>query len=174
VCAWSKDLAVTFQAFDSFAKGRDALRQTVRRLAFSENSMFDGDGNLIYFQDYIKDCYEYTQEEREQSRDSDFLDKGTLECVADALKRAFAGEDVKVHLRHRRYDDDMIMLENIDNSLSVTGYGDGLYNDCLPDIQTNIFSMQEEKPYYLYINDHFGRRDCSSELYIDLRKAAVQ
>lgn len=41
------------------------------------------------------------------------------------------------------------------------------------DIAANIFSMQEEKDYFLYINDRFGQDDATSELYIDLKKVSI-
>ena len=49
VCESPLDLTTTITAYDSFEKARDALRRVVKGYAFSENSLFDGDGRLTYF-----------------------------------------------------------------------------------------------------------------------------
>ena len=42
-----------------------------------------------------------------------------------------------------------------------------------PDINTNMFSMQEEKDYYMYIKDSFGQNDDPAVLFMDLKKVSV-
>lgn len=55
VCESHGDLKTSIYTFDSFEEARTALRKVLKKYAFSENSMFDGKGNIIYFHNYIAD-----------------------------------------------------------------------------------------------------------------------
>ena len=55
VCESHGDLQTSIYTFDSFEEARTALRKVLKKYAFSENSMFDGKGNIIYFHKYITD-----------------------------------------------------------------------------------------------------------------------
>jgi hypothetical protein len=57
--------------------------------------------------------------------------------------------------------------------MQLWGDCDGPINGYDPYIATNAFSMEEEKDYYIYIDDLLGQ-DCSSELYIDLKQVEVK
>ena len=166
----SGDWTTTCKVCNCFEKGREALREAVKKLAFSENSMFDGQGNIRYYRDYAENGYDDGDEEEDVT---DFLNKKRLVMVADALQAAFSGKEVRLPpVEH--WDDDMLAVEAANDAIHIFGYGDGPCNGYVPDIHTNIFSMQEEKQYFLYINDMFGQSENSSELYIDLMKAEVE
>ena len=80
----------------------------------------------------------------------------------------FDGEDVTPELERER-----------DNGAVFFTYDDGqfrLYGDeghplwgTVPTIKTNMFSMEKEQNYYLYLHQFFGE-DYTSDLYIDLQK----
>ena len=166
------DLTATTTAYDSFEKARDALRRVVKGYAFSENSMFDGDGHLTYFMEFIEDCLT-----AEEGFDEGYLAQEDLEYVADSLRAAFAGEDVDFEMAEDHYDDGCYLSAEADyeaGSFTLVGDYEGPCNGIEPVFKTNIFSMKEEKDYYLYLNDRFGQDDCSSELYVDLTCCEVQ
>ena len=67
------------------------------------------------------------------------------------------------------------MLLKVDaNSLSLRGIGDGPCNDINPVLDTNIFSLEEEKDYYFHVIDKFGQPEEASELHINLRKLTIE
>ena len=172
VCEGPLDLTLTTSAYDSFEKARDALRRVVKGYAFSENSMFDGDGRLTYFMEFIEGCL---SEEEEGDLDDNYLSRERLGYTADCLRSALAGEDVLFSLPEEQYDDNCYLsAECGEGCLSIVGDFEGPCNGINPTIRTNIFSMKEEKDYYLYLDDLFGQDDCSSELYVDLTCCEVE
>ena len=166
-CYNSSDWTTTCKAYSSFEKGRDALRETIKKLAFSKNSMFDGNGNITYLKKYADD---YDDEVYE---DFEILDINRINYVLDSLRDAFSGKDVDFEMESEYCSDWMIAIESKHGEISFRGEEDGPINGYDPDLKTNIFSMNEEKHYYIYINDRFGQYDCTSELYIDLQKAEL-
>lgn len=169
VCRSSADLSVKTEVFGSFEKGRDAMRAAVKAFAFSKNSMFDGEGNITKLKEYAMslegDVY-----------DDDFsiLDSRAMDHVTESLRKAFSGEDVDFEMPEPYCTDWMIAIESEPGEVIFHGEDDGPCNGYDPDIRTNMFSMKEEKNYYLYIDDLLGQDECSSELYVALTKAKVE
>ena len=90
VCESHGDLQTSIYTFDSFEGARTALRKVLKKYAFSENSMFDGKGNIIYFHKYITDLvYDDDMDEYD-----DFLSHKKLRAVERALKNIFKGNDI--------------------------------------------------------------------------------
>ena len=52
------DIAVTFKAYDTFEKGRDAMRDVIKNYAYNKNSMFDGEGNITYLKKYWEEMWD--------------------------------------------------------------------------------------------------------------------
>ena len=154
--------------YSYFEKGRDALRQTIKKFAFSKNSMFDGNGNITYLKKYANDYPDEIYED-----DFDVLDINRINYVLDSLHEAFSGKELDFEMESEYCSDWMIAIKSKAGEISFCGDEDGPINGYDPDIRTNIFSMKEDKHYYLYINDRFGQVDCTSELYIDLQKAEL-
>ena len=158
----------TVIAFDSFEKGREVFREIVRKWAFSENSMFDGNGYITYLKKYADkgldddDCYE------------DCLSKNRLWYVMNCLRDAISGKDVHLEMEGDFFTDWMIGMDVAPENVSIYGVDDGPFNGFDPCIRTNMFSMAQPQNYYLYINDRLGQFDCSSELYVDMVKAEVK
>ena len=167
-CENSSDLTTTCQAFDSFEKGRNALRETIKQYAFSKNSMFDGNGNIIYLKQYADNF-----DDEVCADDFEVLDINRINYVIDSLREVFSGRDVDFEMESEYCTDWMIAIHSKPGEVSFCGEDDGPCNGYDPDLRTNIFSMKEEKHYFLYIDDCFGQDDCTSELYIDLQKAEL-
>ena len=158
----------TVIAFDSFEKGREEFRESVRKWAFSENSMFDGNGYITYLKEYADErldddeCYD------------DYLSKSGLYYVMNCLRDAISGKDVHLEMEGAFYTDWMIGMDVDPGKVSIYGVDDGPCNGFDPCIRTNMFSMAQPQDYYLYIDDCLGQFECSSELYVDLVKAEVK
>lgn len=159
-----------FYAFESFEKAREALRQEVKKFAFSENAMFDGEGRLKQLEHYIENSYEGDNEDDEENG---VLIKSVLQRMSNLLQMIFSDQDVKTDLTLGEYTDWSVAVELTENSIRFYGDDDGPINGYDPVLHTNMFSMQEEKDYYLYIDDCFGQDGKSAELYIDMKKVSL-
>ncbi len=162
-CYGREDLEVTFEAFDSFGKGKNAMRKVIREYAFSKNSMFDGKGNIKKMKEYIDESQKYLEDDEEGFAN-----------IYEKICLAFAGNDVSLEYEDDySYTDYFIAFEIHGDMVSFRGDDDGPCNGYNPTLCTNIFSMNEEKDYFLYIDDLLGQ-DASSELYIDLKKTTIK
>ena len=157
VCDQRECLNTVFYVYESFDAARSAFRDTVRRFAFGENTMFDGKGNIRMLNKYLAEAGQYFE-------DTD------IPSLLNCLQKAFEGDAVSIDGICEWDTDWMIAFKREGDTLSVTGYDDGPINGYDPFIKTNIFNMEQEQHYYLYINDLLGQ-DCSSELYIDLKRS---
>ena len=167
VCESHGDLQTSIYTFDSFEEARSALRKVLKKYAFSENSMFDGKGNIIHFHKYITDlAYDDDMDEYD-----DFLSPKKLRAVERALKNIFKGKDIVPKIKEGFYTDYMIAYTYENGEVSFRGDDDGPCNGYTPVLQTNMFSMEAPQNYYMYIDDAFGQDSASSELYIDLIRA---
>ena len=173
----SKDMLGTdFFAFENFSDARNAMRDTIKELAFSKNAMFDGEGKIIHLNDYINDMDDVEDANDEDFEDDyeedDFLSKSVMIKIQDAFLKLFKGEDYDFELAGSDYTDYMISV-NSTFGIEIVGDDDGPYNGYDPYIATNAFSMEEEKDYYIHIDDLLGQ-EYSSELYIDLKKVELK
>lgn len=166
VCYSKNELKLTMTAFENFCDARKALRETIKNFAFSKNAMFDGKGRIIAFDKYIDDMSsdEFWEED---------LTKNKAIKIRDALSVIFNGEDSSLDIEKGEYTDYMIAFKYDGESIISYGDDDGPCNGYNPYIAINVFSMEKEKDYYIYIDDLFGQ-DASSELYIDLKKVEVK
>jgi hypothetical protein len=169
-CYSKAELKTTFSAFETFPEARKAMRDTVKGFAFSKNTMFDGDGRIPALDKYIGYMYEDGEDEE---CCEDFLTSGILLKIQNAFYSIFNGENVVLDIYENEYGDGMIGLNYNGDSVLCYGVDDGPCNGYDPYIASNAFSMEEEKDYYIYIDDLLGQ-DYSSELYIDLKKVEVK
>lgn len=161
-CSNAGELKTKMFAFDNFEEAKSALRKVLKKYAFSENSMFDGNGNIIYFNKHAEDGLE-----DEEAYSDDFLTRGKLTHIHESIKRIFAGEDFILYFIES-CDDGLIACTYKNGVLNIFGFDDGPINGYDPTVKTNMFSMKEQKNYYLYIDDAFGQYEEASKLYIDL------
>ena len=168
VCKNRRDLKTSIYTFESFAEARAALRKVLYRYAFSENSMFDGKGNIVYLRKYIE---KFTLDEENFDFSDDFLTIKKLRAVEDAIRNIFDGKDIVPEFEEGFFSDCMIAYTYENGEINFRGDDDGPYNGYNPVLRTNMFSMFDESDYFLYIDDLFGQNEATSELYIDLVKA---
>ena len=171
VCYDNTELKVETTCYGTFEKARDAFRARLKGFAFSENSMFDGHGKITLFDEYIKDNEDDADEDEE---DLDYyLTTKELKEIQESLM--FAGKETAVDIDDGEYEDCLMVLKVEDGAISIFGGEDGPINNCNPTLKTNAFSMKKKQDYYLYVDDMFGGNvGASSELYIDLKKAALE
>ena len=170
VCESANDLKLTVSAYDSFEKAKTAMRAAIKELAFAKNAMFDGAGQIKLLKKYIQ---EFMNEPEDEEDLDGMLTPQILSGIQASLQKAFSGEDVSHGIKCGKYTDWMIAVNVKKDSVRFSGDDDGPCNGINPVLSTNIFSMEKEQDYYLYINDQLGQDDCSSELYIDLKKTTV-
>lgn len=159
----------SIRAFKNFEDAKKELREKLKEFAFNKNYMFDGEGKLIYLNDYVNDYPDDNEE-----KDETVLTKTKLEQLQEVLEGIFAGKDEPLTMDEVEYCSDWdIAMDITTESLDLYGAEEGPFNGYTPIISTNMFDMSQEKDYHLYLNDHFGQ-DSYSELYIDLVKATVE
>ena len=169
-CYSKAELKTTFSAFETFEDARKTMREAIKGFAFSKNSMFDGNGRITALDKYMGYMYEDGEDEE---CCEDFLTRTMLLKIQKAFYSIFNGENVVLDLYENEYMDGMIGLNYDGESVLCYGADDGPYNGYDPYIATNAFSMEEEKDYYIHIDDLLGQ-EYSSELYIDLKKVEVK
>lgn len=161
-CFTKAHLKTTFSAFEDAKK---AMQDAIKGFAFSKNAMFDGNGKIIALEKYINKMGDYDYEETLLTRD-------ILSKVGDSLFTIINGQDASLDIEKGEYSDYMISLNYDGKGINMWGDYDGPINGYDPYIATNAFSMNEEKDYYIYIDDLLGQ-DYSSELYIDLKQVEI-
>lgn len=168
-CSTKADLKTSISAFDTFPEAQKAMRDTVKGFAFSKNTMFDGEGRVTALNEYMDDMYEFDDDD---DCCEDFLTREVLSKIQNSFYSIFNGENCVLDIHENEYADGMIGFKYDGESLVSYGCDDGPCNGYDPYIATNAFSMEEEKDYYIYIDDLLGR-EYSSELYIDLKKVEL-
>jgi len=173
VCWSVGDLKTDFFAYSCFENAVQGLRAKLKEFAFTKNSLFDGDGNMIYFKQYVDDAFEPHDDEEQNC--GDYLCKAWWLKIYTALKAVFEGKICDIsEFEDYRGDDGMIGVSFKGDAMTIRGEDDGPCNGYDPLISTNMFDMSQEKDYYLYIDDCFGQDDATSELYIDLKKVTLE
>ncbi len=161
-----------YRLFESFEAAKEAFRAKIRDFAFSKNAMFDGNGKLKQFELYKSSLEDEEDAEAEE-------EEGTLTLrlygkVLEAVTEFFGGKELQLDVKDGFYTDWMVAVDIKDNSIRVCGDDDGPFNGYDPVLATNALSMQEEKDYYLYIDDCLGQEACSAVLSIDLKKVTME
>ncbi len=164
-----EDIQTVFESsFEEFEKAKETLRQELKKLAFSENAMFDGKGGMIYLKNYAKDL------DNEFDMEDEVLSLRKFEQIQEALLGIFKGEDKPLELKPvKDCTDWMIAVDIKKDSIRIYGAHEGPINGYEPTIKTNMFDMTKPQKYYLYLDDLLGQ-DYSSELYIDLVKTPLE
>ncbi len=169
-CVLKADLKTIFTAFETFSDARKAMRETIKGFAFSENSMFDGEGRITALDEYIDEMYDFDEDDFSDEESA----KDLFSKIQESLYTIFNGEDTVPELKKGEFTDSdcMVAFKYDGKSIILHGVFDGPLNGYEPYIATNAFSMKEEKDYYIHIDDLFGQ-EYSSELYIDLKKVKL-
>ena len=121
------------------------MRNKIKEYAFFENSMFDGNGKIKSFSNYVDEFEEY----EEADEIEEWLDKKKITAASDGVNAILNGKDTELKLKDGSCDNDWIGIKVEDGAFSLFGEGDGPYNGCNPIIKTNAFNMEKEKDYFL-------------------------
>ena len=164
-----KQFRTMVYALDSFEEAKAKLKSKLYELAFSKNSMFDGNGNMIYFKNYldnlpIDNINDYILKES-------LLKKYKLSKIYDALIGIFAGKECDVSKLDLSYNDGFIAVDTDDGKLRIQGCDEDGCNGYDAFIVTDMYDMSKEKDYWLYVEDAFGQWGRCSRLNIDLLKS---
>lgn len=180
-CESRDDLKIVFEAFDTFECAKRRLSELLKELAFQENAMFDGNGYLKQFSNYInemenalKDDDWFKECEPDGIACSDGISLFSLKELHEALHRIFCSTSAKLPFGEQEYEDLYLQVYVSDGCVHLEGYFEGPCNGIDPYIKTNMFDMSEEKDYMLYINDRFCNQEYSSKLYIDMQKIMLR
>ena len=174
-CSGCIDWKTTFTGYDGFEAAKKGLRNKLHDLVFSENKMFDENGKLKELEEYVSRCIDDEDDSEAPDYDDEWISVAMLKVICKTLYDIIAKQKADLSKFIPYYSDDMICVRTDKNLFAIEGDGDGPFNGCDPKIYTNMFDMEEEKDYYLYINDMFDDSDsASSELYIDLQKARME
>lgn len=166
-CETDEDLTKTEQTFDSFEEGKAAFIDTLKGYTFSENAMFDGNGNSKALEEFLDPAdWEWLTEDDPENYDDD-LQYGTLLGFCDAIQTALKGEETDVSVLNAFNMDWWVLITREGDTIYMRGEGDGPINGVKPYIKMNTFDWSEEKHYFLYFDDLLGQ-DASAELYMDL------
>ncbi len=172
------NLKEDISVYYNFENAKCELRALLKEIVTAPNSMFDDSGHIKQLNEYVndmpKDDKEFN-EKFEQIAWAKALSKEILMRVNNAIAASLSGEDLRLGIKDDKYTDYRTLLLKIDdNSISLRGISDGPCNDINPVIDTNIFSMDEQKDYYIHIVDKLGQAEAESVLFIDLRRLAVE
>ena len=160
-----RDLKTNITAFESFEEAREALRNALKKYAFSKNRLFDGKGNIIWLNQEIKSLQEYEKEYKTNDEYEDELTSSKLTSVKTHLQCVFNGENIVP--KRFKWDNGLLVCTFSNDKLEIYGDDDG---EC-PTLKTNILSMEDEKDYYLYLaEDYMYNDDAPAVLMIDLKK----
>ena len=90
-CFTRANLKTTFSAFETFEDAKKAMRDVIKGFAFSENTMFNGNGKIIALEKYIAEMGDYNYEETLLTRD-------ILSKIKDSLFEIINGEDTSLDI----------------------------------------------------------------------------
>ena len=177
VCDSYEDLKMTVRVFDTYEKARSAFRAELKTLAFSENAMFNGKGQITQLKEELRH-YAISEADiklPETENAPKLLSNERLTQLHNALTEAIAGRDTQVGIPSGHYTDATYYSAQVKpDYLHLYGDFEGPACGIMQVIHTNIFTMAEEKDYFLYIDDYLGQKVSSSELYMDLNKVLVE
>jgi len=176
------DSVSTYYAFEQFSDARDKMRAILRDLS-QENTMFDENGEIKYFRQFIDNAllYEDDPDDEDDNKKNDeayekerVLTAWILDDFYHAIKAVLSGNDVAFSLAKGMYSDfTFISLFSDNGKVLLYGNYDGPLNGTDPYISTNAFSMKDENDYHLYIKDQFDSFEYST-LFIDLKKVQLE
>ena len=166
-----EDIKTEIFAFKSFDCAKGFLRDKLKELAFSKNSMFNGNGGITHFENYISSSWD---PDKNEEVDEWILTKPVLLQIYDLIKSILDGKDNDISKIDDSYFDAMIDVEILEGTITLNGGFEGPCNGYDPLIFSNMSDMSEEKDYFLFITDLFAQDDSASVLFIDLKKADIR
>ena len=162
---YEPDFEKKFFAFDDFEDAKTKAFELIKSYAFSENSMFDGEGGIKRLKSYIEGNM-FDEIEEDEDGNPVYLD---LQKAYDIFSRWLNGEqiDLSGFKGHYEYD---YKIEIIDGKrLKIQNASSLLYSWI---ITTDMMNITEPGNYSLYIRDNFDwDEDDPSILQVDIALA---
>lgn len=160
----------TCRVFENFDIAKKEMRLLIKKYATEENPMFDGNGRMIYFQDFVDndDFYEHRFKDVQDFLQSFLINENFPESPDDILQISEDDEE---------YNDCFIFCKCDENELLIHEAEDAMIGELEPYIHTNALIMSDaKKDYFIYISDLFTEEQegLPSRIYIDLKKVEVE
>ena len=167
--------------YSAFEKARADLRRILREVALSDRELFDRDGNMLDFRDYLEKVTEADSQTGDElmellvlSHGGDSYDPELLRSIPDRLRDYLLGktDDPFSGITEFSWEDRNLSIEADEESLVV--YSKAYRGDDAPDLTIEIRNfaldgLQEGHCFYF-------RRKCDDEesfYYLDLLKVEV-
>lgn len=159
----------TCRVFENFDIAKKEMRLLIKKYATEDNPMFDGNGRIIYFQDFADNYgYEHGFKDVQDFLQSFFTNENFPESSDEILQISEDNED---------YNDYYIFCKCDENELLIQEGEGAMIGEIEPYIHTNALIMSDsKKDYFIYISDLFTEEQegCPSRIYIDLKKVKVE
>ena len=181
--------------YSDFEKAMRDMLRLIRAHARSDNGLFDGDGNIVGFNEYL---YEIDEEERwspepKTAEEASFYrfwteNHGGYENTESAYAKIAAVPELlrdwlleesdftPFDIPEGGFTDSMIGVKASPEQISVEGVDDGPCNGIDPCIRINTFKMDDpDKEYQFCVRNTFEERFDEPEtyVYIELMKVEV-
>ena len=181
--------------YSDFEKAKADMLRLIRAHARSDNGLFDGDGNIVGFNEYL---YEIDEEERwspepETAEQAVFYrlrteTHGGYESTEAAFEKIAAvprllrdwlleePDFTPCDIPEGSFTDSMIGVKASPEQISVDGVNDGPCNGIDPCIRINTFNMDDpDKAYHFCVRNTFEERFDEPEyyVYIELMKVGI-
>lgn len=181
--------------YSDFEKAMRDMLRLIRAHARSDNGLFDGDGNIVGFNEYL---YEIDEEERwspepKTAEEASFYrfwteNHGGYENTESAYAKIAAVPELlrnwllekpdftPFDIPEGSFTDSMIGVKTSPEQVSVEGVDDGPCNGIDPCIRINAFKMDDpDKEYQFCVRNTFEERfdEPESYVYINLMKVEV-
>ena len=168
---YEPDFEKKFFAFDTFDEAKTKAFELIKSYASSENSMFDGEGGIKKWKEYLDNEYEgndYGSEDEDEDVETEYI---TLPELYDEMRKWFCGETID--LSGKEESDDSFFQYDIElvdgKKITIKNYNRLLYGWI---IKTDMINITGPGNYSLYIRDNFDwDNDDPSILQVDIAKA---
>lgn len=155
---------------DSFEEARDYFRRELKRYSFEDNQLFDGNGHVKninkFLDENIGKSFNLLNEQKNELKQS----------LSSALFKMFSGKDVAVSMsddtKRCLGDNSSYQVLMEPDEVDIYEKCDQYYHGRDDRLQTNAFTMKDEKNYFFRLYDFCGhcRFPCYPYLELELYK----
>ena len=158
--------------FDSFEEARDFFRRELKRYAFEDNQLFDGNGRVKKLDDFIGgdigDSFNISKEQTDELKQS----------LNNALFDLFSGKDTTVSLSEKTGeclgDNSSYRVLPEPDEIDIYEKCDQYYLGRDDRLQTNAFTMKDDKDYYFHLYDLYGHCGFTCYPYLELELYKIE
>lgn len=174
----------TIRVFEDFESAKVCMRSAIKELALSKNDLFDGEGNLIGFDEEFENIIEEEKYLCEEVSESFF--NFYIKNIPAILTVYFLGEDIPFDDKFYKYfDTPNFRINELGSGWDYYPSSTDLYFESIPFrlfnmpkypfIQINAFEMNDpEKTYITRIHSGCEEWDQPAFFHIELRKIDIE